>query len=653
MSDIAPDSAARGTPRPVWDDAPVRDPVAAPMRKTRTFALPRPLGLALKGGGVVAVWGGMAVLALTAVWGRDLPAPDTLWTPNRPVSVQIVDRLGRDLLVRGAQAGAPVKIETLPPHIADAILATEDRRFYKHVGVDPVGLTRAAFVNLRQGRVVQGGSTLTQQLTKNVFLSPDQTFKRKVQEMILSLWLEHKFTKAEILNMYANRVYFGSGTWGLSAAAKSFFDKSPEDLTLGEAALLAGVLKAPSRYNPLSSPERAGIRTATVLQAMQDYGVIDRTVQFKALTEPIHIRRRVSEGSVNYFVDWIWDDLEARIGPPHTDIVVQTTLDRNMQVAAHAALNTHLDADRFATQGAVVALDGTGGVRTMVGGQSYLASQFNRTVQAQRQPGSAFKPFVYLAAFEKGLTPWDIRDDTEITLEDWTPKNFTDKFLGHISLEHAFGQSINTVAVRLQEEIGRAHVVETSARFGLTGLEPLRSLALGAQDTTPLALTTSYLPFANWGQAATPYGILSVSTADGTPLYTHRDNPSVKIIDNHILAHMNRIMHRTIESGTGRAARLTGRQVGGKTGTTNDFRDAWFVGYVPDLVTGVWVGNDDYTPMTKITGGSIPARIFKDVMTTGLTDQPVVPLPMSQPPLVQKKEQGLNNLLDDIESALP
>ena len=335
------------------------------------------------------------------------------------------------------------------------------------------------------------------------------------------------------------------------------------------------------------------------------------------------------------------------------DIVVQTTLDFDAQLAASRAVSEHLDPNRNAAQAALVSLDGTGGVIAMIGGQSYTQSQFNRAVQAERQPGSAFKPFVYLAAFKAGLTPWDKREDAPIEIGDWAPENFSEDFAGNITLESAFGRSLNTVAVSLSEEIGRDAVIDTAADFGLTDLKPLRSLALGAQVTTPLTLTNSYLPFSNYGKMANAYGILSISSANGTPLYDRRAPDMPRVIDPGALGHMNRLMTHAVQTGTGRRARIDGWQLAGKTGTTNDFRDAWFVGYAPDIVTGVWVGADDNSPMEQVTGGSIPAKIWHDYMAEALTDLPPAALPVSHKPITRSRETILDSLLSDIEDALP
>jgi len=608
--------------------------------------------------GFPAYFAGMFFAGWVAYCSADLPSAERLWTQNRPVSIQIVDRYGRDVIVRGASEAPRVKMTDLPKHVPEAILAIEDRRFYNHVGVDPIGIARAMVKNIRVGRYVQGGSTLTQQLAKNVFLSPDKTIKRKTQEMMLSVWLEHEFTKPELLEMYMSRIYFGVGSWGAEAATRRYFGKSANEISLGEAALIAGVLKAPSRYNPIADKDAASERTALVLSAMLDAGYIDREEQYQALIQPIAIKTPKTDQSTNYFVDWIWDDLIDAIGVPTRDIVVQTTLDRDAQLAASHAIRSNVDPKLNAPQGALISIDGAGGVLAMVGGTSYADSQFNRAVQAERQPGSAFKPFVYLSAFQAGLTPWDTRIDEPITLGDWEPGNYNDEFQGEMTLETAFAHSVNTVAIQLSEEIGPKRIVETAKGFGFDNLIPLRSLALGSQTTTPIKLTAAFMPFANWGDYAKPYGIISISTSNGTPLYDYGLPERTKLVDSRTLGHVNKIMKYTVETGTGRRAHLPGHDVAGKTGTTNDYRDAWFVGYVPDMVTGVWVGADDFTPMAKVTGGTIPASIFHDYMSVVLEGQKTASLSVSHAPLASRpaaevKPQTLDSLLNSLESALP
>jgi len=449
------------------------------MRITRKF-----LTQTFLAGTTCAYLSGMAVLSGFAISAKNLPDPKKLWERNRPVSVQIIDRNGRDVLIRGASVERPVDLEALPFHIPVTFLATEDERFRNHIGIDPRALLRALYQNIRARRYVQGGSTLTQQLSKNIFLSPDKKLSRKAQEMMLSIWMERDFTKDELLEMYLSRIYFGSGAWGLENASLRYFDKPASELSLAEATILSGLLRSPSKANPVANYDRAVARQHVILDSMES---------------------------------------------PTQDIIVQTTLDINAQTAAQAALVAHLDVERGASQGAIISLDGTGGVRTLVGGVDYGQSQFNRVTQAVRQPGSAFKPFVYLAALRSGKSPWDTALDAPVTIEDWAPENFTEAHLGNVTLHKALAKSLNTVAVTLGEEIGREAVIASAAQLGLQDLKPYRSLALGAQGQTPMIMAESYLPFANWGTRRSAYGIISISTADGTPLYD-RDAPNGAVV---------------------------------------------------------------------------------------------------------------------------
>jgi len=591
---------------------------------------------------------GMTVMCGLAWAAKDLPSVETFWETSRPPSIQVLDRHGQHVLVKGAVDAAPVRMSELPEYVPQAILATEDKRYRHHAGVDPVALTRAVFKNFKAGGVREGGSTLAQQLAKNVFLTQERTYRRKLQEMMLALWIERSFSKDEILEKYMNRVYFGGGNWGLEAASKHYFGKPAKDVELAEAALLTALLKAPTRYNPIQNTELAETRTELVLRLMEDQELITEDERFAATDQTLDVLGPEDRDSAHYFVDWIWPDVEARIGTPAADIVIRTTLDKSIQDKALEAALQHVDSDRNAKEVAIVTIAGDGGVRAMLGGTNYTGSEFNRAVQAERQPGSAFKPFVYLTAFEAGVTPWDKRQDEPVKIGDWEPRNFTEKFKGEISVEAALALSINTVAVVLSEDVGRDRVIETAQTHGLTNLEPLRSLPLGSQTTTPLQLTSAYLPFANWGDKVEPYGIISISTATGSPLYYHQKSQPEKIVNSGNLRHINRVLKTTVERGTGRAARIPGRDVAGKTGTTNDYRDAWFVGYVPDMVTGVWVGADDNTPMKRVTGGSIPARIWKSMMIDVVKDLPKSRLPVSEPPLRARSQDQMNVLLDSI-----
>lgn len=595
-----------------------------------------------------------AGVAAWAVWAlQDMPDMADLNVQKRPATITYIDRHGREIGVRGSRGSRPVALASVSNHLPAAVLATEDRRYYYHPGIDPIGVARAVYVNKKRGRLVQGGSTISQQLAKNVFLTGSKTFRRKSQEALLALWLEHKYTKTEILELYLGRVYFGSSAYGASAAAERYFAKPVSDLTLGESAMLAGLLKAPSNYSPAANVKAAAGRTTTVLNVMVDAGAIDSAARDAAFAQPIYIEPPSVRSSADYFLDWIDPLVTQTIGEPGEDIIVQTTLDLPAQRAGEAAIAKHLRPKFGANQAALVAMDGTGGVRALIGGADYNASEFNRATSAKRQPGSAFKPFVYLAALRAGVSPWEARIDGPVIIGDWEPENFSGRYKGQVTVASAFASSLNTVAVMLSESAGRDAVVKTAADFGLEDLKPLRSIALGAQETTPLALTEAYLPFANWGYRARAYGIETIYTPSGRRLYSRMGGDMPRVIEGGPLRDMNLMMHMTVEDGTGKTARISGREIAGKTGTTNDYRDAWFMGYAPDYVTGVWVGDDDNKAMNNITGGSIPARIWKDYMETALADIPPARLPKSELPIRTTDADRLNRLLGQIETKLP
>jgi len=602
-------------------------------------------------GAACAYLGGMAALSAFAYVSADLPDPSRLWEQTRPPSIQIVDRQGRDLAVRGAHALEPIPINALPAHVRQPFLAIEDRRFYAHAGVDPYGLARAMEANLRAGHVVQGGSTITQQLTKNVFLTPEQTLIRKAQEMIVAVWLERRFTKNELLRLYLSRVYFGSGAWGLEAASETYFGRPPTEISLSEAALLAGMLKAPSALNPAHHPDAAARRMYIVLRSMERQKLLGDGVLETALATPVHVRSPRRSGTPDYFIDWIWPEIERQVGVPNRDLTIQVSLDASLQRAAQTAMLYHLDPSRRAEQGALVLLGDDGEILAMVGGADYSGSQFNRAVQATRQPGSAFKPIVYLAGLRADLRPWTVRTDAPIMIDDWQPRNFKKEFGGPMTLEDALARSINTVAVQVSEEAGRDQVVATAASLGLEGLKPYASIALGAQGVRVIDMAEAYLPFASGGDAYASYGLISIATAEGTPLYYHPRAQPRPVLSPEELRHINRMLVHTVENGTGRRAHVAGRMVAGKTGTTNDNRDAWFVGYAPGVSMAVWVGNDANEPMRQITGGTIPAEIFADVMSAALADRPHADLPQMAKPDTMVQQDRLNTLLDQLEAA--
>lgn len=568
--------------------------------------------------GVAVLWLGIGFSGLMLYYAGTLPDTSGLMAETRGAGITILDVRGRVVATRGASAEPFVQAEDLPPHVSAAVLAIEDRRFYRHFGLDFIGLARAMVANVRAGRVVQGGSTITQQLAKNLFLTPERTFRRKVQETMLALWLEARFSKNEILTLYLNRVYFGGGAYGIEAAAQRYFGVDAGRLTLNQAAMLAGLLKAPSRYSPASNPEAAAVRMQVVLRAMVDAGFLDPDAQALSESAPAAYTLATATDGAGYFVDWLMDRLPAYIGGTDGNLVVETTLDLDVQDAAERALAESLDAQgasRDVHQGAAVVFDLAGGVTAMVGGRSYADSQFNRATQARRQPGSAFKPFVYLAALEAGYRPDSIVLDETVEVDGWAPENYSREHEGFMQLGEAFSASVNTVAVRLIENVGPENVSRTARRMGITTpLDEFPSLALGAVEVSPFELTSAYVPLANGGAGVIPHAIARIRTADGRVLFERTGSGPGRVIAARATADLVSMMTVAIASGTGRRAYLADRPSAGKTGTSQDFRDAWFVGFTGDYVAGVWLGNDDNSPMARVTGGTLPAQTWALLM---------------------------------------
>lgn len=572
-------------------------------------------------GAVLAVWGLIFLVVFFAVFARGLPDTSSLYNVDRQPSITYLDRNGALIATRGTQMAPPADLDSLPDYVPAAFIAIEDRRFYHHPGFDPIGMSRAMVRNLRAGRVVQGGSTLTQQLAKNLFLTPDQNMRRKVQELMLAVWLEMKFSKKEILALYLNRVYFGAGAYGIEAASQRYFDKSAKDLTVGEAALLAGLLKAPSRYSPVSESERAAARATVVLNEMEEAGVITAAQREQAVTQPVIVSRTLATQHAQYFIDWLDKSIRGLVGEPTEDMVVETTLDLTLQTDAERAVRRILDRDgaKGVQQAALVALDGDGRVRAMIGGASYADSQFNRAVDARRQAGSSWKPFVYLAAMEAGYTPQTPVVDEPITIGNWSPKNYSGNYSGNMTVAQAVAQSTNTVAVSIADKIGRDSVARAARRLGIQsriGLEP--SMALGAVEVSPLEMATAYDAFANGGRRVDAYGISRIRTPQGRVIYQRASGQSGQAINNPPLYYMNQLLRGVVTSGTGRSVAIPGRDLAGKSGTTSDYKDAWFVGYTGGFVAAVWVGKDDNTAMRGVTGGSSPAAIWRGFMEAAL-----------------------------------
>lgn len=580
---------------------------------------------------VLAIWAGIAAGGVLVYYGARLPPTSEWAVPERPANVKILSSDGKLVGNRGDTGGEAVRISELPPWLPGAIIATEDRRFRDHWGIDPIGLARAVVVNLTRRGVSQGGSTLTQQLAKNLFLTQERTFGRKVQEVLLALWLERTYTKDQILELYMNRVYMGAGAYGVDAASRRYFGKSAREVTPLEAAMLAGLLKAPSRYAPSRDPERSKARAQTVLALMVETGVITDKQREAAIAQPKMIFTQPNAGSENYVADWVMDQIPSFIGSIDKDIVVETTIDSSLQILAEAALQAGMAQfgdKKDVSQGAVVSIDSSGAVKALVGGVDYSKSQFNRAVAAKRQPGSTFKPFTYLTAMEAGLTPDTIREDAPFTYKGWSPKNFEKEFKGAITLKEALSQSINTVAAKLAIEVGPKKVAETAMRLGITSpLTATPSIALGTSEVTPLEITAAFVPFSNGGMGVVPHVIKSIRSADGKVLYARKGTGIGRVIDPVPLAEMNEMLAETLASGTARKAQIPGWQTGGKTGTSQDFRDAWFIGYTAKLTTGVWLGNDDGQPTKRGTGGSLATVVWQRFMLDAHRGQQAMAVP--------------------------
>lgn len=580
---------------------------------------------------VICTWGFIGLAGIVSYYALDLPDIAPLTQAKNAPSLTLLSWDGEPAALRGSGAGGLTSLHDLPSYVPAAVIATEDRRFYSHYGLDPIGLMRAAFANIWAGKIVQGGSTITQQLAKNLFLRPERTLERKVQELILAVWLETQFTKDEILELYLNRVYFGAGAYGVEAAAQRYFGKSIREVSLSEAALLAGLLKAPTYYAPTSNPSGAQARAQLVIDNMVRAGYLDETERALVADEAMALTQRAGTPDIFYFADWVAARLPELVNDPRGDLMVRTTIDLELQRRAEQVVAEALARDGAnlgVSQAALIALAPDGAVRAMVGGRTYLESQFNRAVQARRQPGSAFKPFVYLTAIEAGLTPDTVREDGPIMVGGWQPKNFSETYAGPVTLMEAVARSLNTVAVRVTEEIGRDNVIQTARRLGITAnLEPHPSIALGVFEVSLIELAAAYTPFANGGYAVFPHAIEEVNSSGGQVLYSRTRSELGRAVSLEAVGSLNVMLSHALRTGTGKRAYSRTRSAAGKTGTSQDFRDAWFVGYTTDLVVGVWVGNDDGTPTNRVTGGTLPAAIWQDFMTRAQSGSPPRELP--------------------------
>jgi len=568
--------------------------------------------------GASLVWVAVALFFVLAYYAYDLPDVSRLGVVEREPAVTVLAADGTTLATYGEVYAGPVPAAEIPRALKDAVVAIEDRRFYWHFGIDPIGLVRAAYVNVRAGRIVQGGSTITQQLAKNAFLTSTRSIKRKAQELLLAFWLEARFSKDEILTLYLNRVYLGGGARGVEAAARRYFGKSARQLGLAEAAMIAGLLKAPSRYAPTANLEASQARARVVLGAMQDAGSINEADLAWAASNPARpVRRAASQGD-RYFADWILDQVAGFIGPTDRDLAIHTTFDPKAQQAAMRAVGDNLARDgarQGVEQAALIAMRADGAILAMVGGRDYGASQYNRAVQAERQPGSAFKLFVYLAGLERGLLPETSMVDQPLSIGGWQPRNFAPGFAGPMTLREAVAKSVNTIAVQVSERVGRARVVAMARRLGIASdIRAHPSVALGASEVNLTDLTRAYAVVANGGQGVLAYGIREIRDDRGAVLYRRSGGGLGQLLHPEHAQAMTDMLTTVLEpGGTGQTAKLD-RPAAGKTGTSQDFRDAWFVGFAGDVVCGVWTGNDDASPMRQVTGGGLPARIWRDFM---------------------------------------
>jgi penicillin-binding protein 1A len=571
---------------------------------------PRVLRLLLIG----AIWTALGIAALLLWFARDLPRPEAALEPARRPSLTLEDSAGRIFASFGDVVGQTVRLRDLPRYVPAAAVAIEDRRFWREPGIDPIGMARAASIDLLHGRIVQGGSTITQQVAKNLFLSNTRTFRRKVQELMLTVWLAQHFSRQQVLEIWLNRVYFGSGAFGIDAAARLYFGVPARRLTLWQTAVLVGLPRAPSRFNPRVDPDAAAARARQVLAAMVATGDITQA-QAEDAARHVHFSGgRMTEAG--WFADWVAARAEAVL-PQDEDATLRTTLDPAAQALVEQRLAAMLrgpGAAHGVSEGVVVVLDATtGAVRAMVGGRDYRDSPFNRATLARRQPGSAFKPFVWLAALEHGVRPEDLVLDAPIRLGGWSPQNFDHRFLGEISVEEALAQSVNTAAVRLLlNAVGARAVTNVAARLGIADKLPDNaSLALGTGEVGLLELTSAYATFLNGGRRVTPFGIAAI--AAGGRMTAARITPPAQAITPENAQAMARMLRGVVDYGTGRQAAVPGRMVAGKTGTTQDSRDAWFIGGINNRVVGVWLGNDDDQPMRDVLGGTLPARLFHDI----------------------------------------
>lgn len=552
----------------------------------------------------------VAVATYVAVIFLQMPSLDAILHETRPAAVIFLDKNGNEIRSAGRIMGTPVSVDTLPPHVWQAIVAIEDKRFFEHGPIDIRGITRAMFSNAIHGRLAAGGSSITQQTAKNIFLSREKKISRKVQELILSYWLENRFDKNQVLDLYMNRVSLVGGMRGIDAAARVMFQTSADKMTLAQSAQIAAMLKAPTSYSPLKNPERNIKRARVVLQEMVRQGYVSLDDARAAARELAPATPAPDTNIYRYWTDYVLDEVHSRLGVTDSDLIVHTTLDRNLQERIAAILPSHVDQ----YQGAVVAMTSGGALRAMVGGTDYQTSQFNRAT-TMRQPGSSFKPVVYLVALEHGMTPETYVNDSPFAIGDYNPKNYNARYYGDITLATAFAKSVNSVPLKLTETYGIDAVLDMASRLGVgTKLRREYSTVLGASEMSLVDLTTIYAVIWNDGASVRPYSITKITDPRGNVLYERNPSDALQVLQPQTVEYMTELLADVVTRGTGRRANADD-VLGGKTGTSNNNRDAWFVGATSDWIIGVWVGNDDFTPMSaKVTGGTIPAEIFHDIV---------------------------------------
>jgi penicillin-binding protein 1A len=589
-----------------------QSPLAEPRRSAH-----RPLLLLIPWVLVAFGWAALIVASVAAYYAAILPDPRQAMALRLPPNLTILARDGEFIAERGMRR-AYVPYPDIPPHLIKAVLTTEDRRFFYHFGLDPIGFARALKTNLHSNEYAQGGSTITQQLAKNLFLQPKRTLGRKAEEFVLALWLESRFTKQEILELYLNRVYFGGGNYGIGAAAHSYFRKEPKDITLAEASLLAGLIKAPSYFSPTANIDRARARAKEILRILAETDEIDINQYAEALGHPAQLNAPPSKPGFGFVADWVAEVAPMLTGETDRNLFVETTIDAGLQLAARTAVETVMHTKgrtARASEAAVLLMSPDGAIRVMIGGRNHAESQFNRAVRAMRQPGSAFKPFIYLAAIEAGFTPDTEIEDSPVEVDGWKPTNFEREYRGKISLRSALTHSSNMAAVRLTQAVGTERVVEAANRLGVQSAKNVGpTLALGTSETTLLEMTAAFAVFANGGSAVAPDIVERIRDDQGRILFERSKDAPPRIVSARAVSAMNDMMNSVVAGGTARGASLDAYPAGAKTGTTQSFKDAWFVGYTAQWVGGVWMGNDNASPMRGITGGSLPAEIWKALM---------------------------------------